>query len=472
MKARILILVFLPFLVCGFSSWRYKPHQWPSLTSAYRHHHDAYRPLNNNNYLRESHAGRYRTHQYNRDPYHRGHKRFRMDKLKRPRKDDTKPRRPKNQTIESKLKPVRRPLINKRPRKPPGPKGKKPSKKDRPMKRRPKSPQKPHKAAPRKCRRHRHGDFPLSHDHGDEDCDGSHNHHMEKSKCAKSINYKGKYLVSNLDDQACPLMTYTQANDFCAMQNLRAVTISSELEDEMIDEIFEIANVTGDFWTGGFIEDPSKKKVTWGDELDDVVPGLWAPGQPDGPTSRRVRVSEIEFCVAVRQAEGSEMDPPGLLHDEPCHRLAVAVCEEKPSSMNLGSMDLETEEMEELLQLSDIEELMSSESETMDNNQPIQPMESLARQPFSSPHPPSRPHFHIPTFRPPFPARHDMPKRPFIPMQHSFTKRYSEHSFTKKYSEPDLTNLCEKIVKTFIANEAAPPILMPMEANVDFEENN
>ena len=206
------------------------------------------------------------------------------------------------------------------------------------MKRRPKSPQKPHKAAPRKCRRHRHGDFPLSHDHGDEDCDGSHNHHMEKSKCAKSINYKGKYLVSNLDDQACPLMTYTQANDFCAMQNLRAVTISSELEDEMIDEIFEIANVTGDFWTGGFIEDPSKKKVTWGDELDDVVPGLWAPGQPDGPTSRRVRVSEIEFCVAVRQAEGSEMDPPGLLHDEPCHRLAVAVCEEKPSSMNLGSM--------------------------------------------------------------------------------------------------------------------------------------
>ena len=119
--------------------------------------------------------------------------------------------------------------------------------------------------------------------------------------------------------------------------------------------------------------------------------------------------------------------------------------------------------MEELLQLSDIEELMSSESETIDNNQPIQPMESLARQPFSSPHPPSRPHFHIPTFRPPFPARHNMPKRPFIPMQ---------HSFTKKYSEPDLTNLCEKIVKTFIANEVAPPILMPMEANVDFEENN
>ena len=34
-----------------------------------------------------------------------------------------------DQTIESKLKPVRRPLINKRPRKPPGPKGKKPSKK-------------------------------------------------------------------------------------------------------------------------------------------------------------------------------------------------------------------------------------------------------------------------------------------------------------------------------------------------------
>ena len=77
----------------------------------------------------ESYAARYRTHQYNRDPYHPGHKRFRMDKLKRPRKDDTKPRRPKNQKIESKLKPVRRPLINKRPRKPPGPKGKKPSKK-------------------------------------------------------------------------------------------------------------------------------------------------------------------------------------------------------------------------------------------------------------------------------------------------------------------------------------------------------
>lgn len=88
----------------------------------------------------------------------------------------------------------------------------------------------------------------------------------EKSKCAKSINYKGKYLVSNLDDQACPLMTYTQANDFCAMQNLRAVTISSDLEDEIIDEIFEIANVTGDFWTGGFIEDPSRKRVSWGDE--------------------------------------------------------------------------------------------------------------------------------------------------------------------------------------------------------------
>ena len=72
--------------------------------------------------------------------------------------------------------------------------------------------------------------------------------------------------------------------------------------------------------------------------LDDIVPALWALGQPNGPKSRRVRVSEIEFCVAVRQVEvSSEMDPPGLLHDEPCHRLAAAVCEEKPSSMTLGS---------------------------------------------------------------------------------------------------------------------------------------
>ena len=73
--------------------------------------------------------------------------------------------------------------------------------------------------------------------------------------------------------------------------------------------------------------------------LDDILPALWAPGQPDGPKNRRVRVSEIEFCIAVRQVEGlSEMDPPGLLHDEPCHRLAAAVCEEKPSSMKLGFM--------------------------------------------------------------------------------------------------------------------------------------
>merc|ERR1711981_1167345 len=287
------------------------------------------------------------------------------------------------------------------------------------------------------------------------------------------------------DDQACPLMTYTQANDFCAMQNLRAVTISSDLEDEIIDEIFEIANVTGDFWTGGFIEDPSRKRVSWGDELDDIVPALWALDQPDGPKSRRVRVSEIEFCVAVRQVEvTSEMDPPGILHDEPCHRLAAAVCEEKPSSMTLGSRDSETEqrteeieeellqlrreeilqlgraeermsigtidpeseqrseEMEEILQLNDEEELplMSpDEAEILDENQP------LARQPFSAPA------FKVPTFGPPF-LMYDMPQRPFIAMHHDKHQR----SFAQKYSENDLTNLCENIVKTFVEIEAGP----------------
>lgn len=520
MKARILILVFLPFLVCGVSS-RYEPHRRPSGISTYRHHrpNDAYRPLNYNNYRRESYAGRYQTHQYNRGPDHGGHKkypysRYRMEKMKRPRKDDSKPRRPKKQMTESKSKPVRRPAMNKRPQKPPAPIvkeriPKKPSKNDRPMMSRPKSPEKPPKEVQRrKCRRHRHGEFTLSHDHDEENCHSSHNFHMvEKSKCAKSINYKGKYLVSNLDDQACPLMTYTQANDFCTMQNLRAVTISSELEDEKIDEIFGIANITGDFWTGGFIENPSRRKVTWGDELDDILPALWAPGQPDGPKNRRVRVSEIEFCIAVRQVEGlSEMDPPGLLHDEPCHRLAAAVCEEKPSSMKLGfmdpeteqttdemeeqvqlkreeeqmpfeSMDPETEEMEELLQLDNGGgELMFTETETMDDNQPNQPMAPLTRQPFSSPRSPSRPPFHIPTFRPQFPTH--MPKRPFIPMHHDM--EFLQRRFANKYSEPDLTNLCEHIVKSFIANEAAPPIRMPMEransdfeeANIDFEENN
>ena len=45
-----------------------------------------------------------------------------MEKMKRPRKDDSKPRRPKKQMTESKSKPVRRPAMNKRPQKPPAPK--------------------------------------------------------------------------------------------------------------------------------------------------------------------------------------------------------------------------------------------------------------------------------------------------------------------------------------------------------------
>jgi len=552
MKAGILILVLLPFLVYGFSPrHHHEPHRPPSRISTYRHHrpNDAYkpfayrhhRPLKLHNYLRE-----YRMRHYNRSPYHGGHKRnpynrFRMEKTRRPRKDDSIPRRPKTPTTESTSKPVRkpvrRPAIKKRPQKPPAtpkkpskkpppaPKKpskkpppapkvkeripKKPSKNDRPKNSRPKSPKNPQREVPRKrkCRPHRHGDFPLPHDHDGDNCHSSHDHHMnEKSKCAKSINYKGKYLVSNLDDQACPLMTYTQANDFCAMQNLRAVTISSDLEDEIIDEIFEIANVTGDFWTGGFIEDPSRKRVSWGDELDDIVPALWALDQPDGPKSRRVRVSEIEFCVAVRQVEvSSEMDPPGLLHDEPCHRLAAAVCEEKPSSMTLGSRDPETEqrteeieeellqlrreeepmpfefmdseteqrieEMEEILQLGRAEERMSigtidpeseQRSEEMEeilqlNDEEELPLMSpdeaeildenqpLARQPFSAPA------FKVPTFRPPF-LMYDMPQRPFIPMHHDKHQR----SFAQKYSENDLTNLCENIVKTFVEIEAGP----------------
>ena len=178
MKAGILILVLLPFLVYGFSPrHHHEPHRPPSRISTYRHHrpNDAYkpfayrhhRPLKHHNYLRGMHELfmvfiimsyvmhnynvvdnffivlyflEYRMRHYNRSPYHGGHKRnpynrFRMEKTRRPRKDDSKPRRPKTPTTESTSKPVRkpvrRPAIKKRPQKPPAT-PKKPSKKPPP----------------------------------------------------------------------------------------------------------------------------------------------------------------------------------------------------------------------------------------------------------------------------------------------------------------------------------------------------
>merc|ERR1711860_473992 len=68
------------------------------------------------------------------------------------------------------------------------------------------------------------------------------------------------------------------------------------------------------YWTLGFIENPNKPTVVWGDEMDEIVEELWADGQPDGP--KEGTMGSIEFCVAVQQSQTHRK--LAKLHDKLC----------------------------------------------------------------------------------------------------------------------------------------------------------
>ena len=60
--------------------------------------------------------------------------------------------------------------------------------------------------------------------------------------------------------------------------------------------------------------------MEWNDIREEVIPGLWAEGQPDG--QRMDDESQIQFCVAVQKA-----GPNGKLFDKVCNERKAVVCE-------------------------------------------------------------------------------------------------------------------------------------------------
>jgi len=141
------------------------------------------------------------------------------------------------------------------------------------------------------------------------------------SQCAPEIPDDEEFLISASDN--CPLMTYDQAQNFCFKRDLKPVSIWSHRHNKAF--ILDIANfIEKGFWTNGFIQ-PESSFVEWNDVWEageEVVPDLWAEGQPDG--TKMDQEDQVQFCIAVQKAGTS-----GKLFDKACNEKKAVVCERK-----------------------------------------------------------------------------------------------------------------------------------------------
>ena len=141
----------------------------------------------------------------------------------------------------------------------------------------------------------------------------------------------GKYLVSTLNSPNCPLMEYDEALNFCIQRNLKSVSVRGGLNIAAKEDVFAIANlVSPGFWTNGFIKNPLQNTVYWNEFGESIIPGLWAEGQPSGPSGGPVAM--MEFCVAVQKTGRT-----GKLHDKLCKTKMAAVCEKNSMLPNLDA---------------------------------------------------------------------------------------------------------------------------------------
>jgi len=177
---------------------------------------------------------------------------------------------------------------------------------------------------PRKVFQPNHG---IDHEH---DSDEHHDHHQDMPKvpdfslCSHQINADGNLLISTRNAPDCPLMDFDEAQNFCLDHGMRSVSLSSSLSFGEKKHKLHIADMTPNgYWTLGFIENPNKPTVVWGDEMDEIVEELWADGQPDGP--KEGTMGSIEFCVAVQKSQTHRK--LAKLHDKLCNTKMSAVCE-------------------------------------------------------------------------------------------------------------------------------------------------
>jgi len=174
----------------------------------------------------------------------------------------------------------------------------------------------------------------IDHSHEDHEQDRDHQHAflpmvLDVSQCASLPNFRGKYLISTLNSPDCPLMEYDEALNFCMQRNLKSISVKETLSISAKEEILSIANkVIPGFWTNGFIKNPIQNIVYWNEIGENIIPDLWAEGQPDGPIGGPV--SRMEFCVAVQMTGQT-----GKLHDKLCNSKMVAVCEKNSMIPNL-----------------------------------------------------------------------------------------------------------------------------------------
>jgi len=177
---------------------------------------------------------------------------------------------------------------------------------------------------PRKVFQPNHG---IDHEH---DSNEHHDHHQDMPKvpdfslCSHQINADGNLLISTRNAPDCPLMDFDEAQNFCLDHGMRSVSLSSSLSFGEKKHKLHIADMTPNgYWTLGFIENPNKPTVVWGDEMDEIVEELWADGQPDGP--KEGTMGSIEFCVAVQKSQTHRK--LAKLHDKLCNTKLSAVCE-------------------------------------------------------------------------------------------------------------------------------------------------
>jgi len=172
----------------------------------------------------------------------------------------------------------------------------------------------------------------IDHSHEDQDRDQQHGvlpMVLDVSQCPQLPNFRGKYLISTLNSPDCPLMEYDEALNFCMQRNLKSISVKETLSISAKEEILSIANkVIPGFWTNGFIKNPIQNIVYWNEIGENIIPDLWAEGQPDGPIGGPV--SRMEFCVAVQMTGQT-----GKLHDKLCNSKMVAVCEKNSMIPNL-----------------------------------------------------------------------------------------------------------------------------------------